>query len=50
MFEAELGDVNFACFYYLFTVRNTSRITNMGALDLKQESAPACENVFVHFS
>lgn len=50
MFEAELGDVNFACCDYLFTIQNASRITNMDALDLKPESPPACENVLVHSS
>lgn len=50
MFEAELGDVNFACFDYLFTIQNASHVTNMSALDLKRESASAHENAEVHFS
>jgi len=50
VFEAELRDVNFACCDYLFTIQNASRLTNMDALDLKQESPAACENVLVHFS
>lgn len=50
MFEAELSDVNFACFDYLFTIHYASRITYMDALDLKQESPPACENELVYFS
>lgn len=50
MFDAELGGVNFAFCDYLFTVQNASRITNMDALDLKQESPPACEILLVHSS